>query len=205
MKKQEFKVVMLPTEKASIIHLWNNGIKETIETCELEYSNTRNTQHLYIISNDEIKEGDWFINELHQLFQCNGQIKPSIYSDGKIVATTDFSLRYNTNDLMRGEVQGKYPTGIFNIPTSFIQAYIKVYNEGNPITGVCLEMEEYRFTYETGTKYSASIKTRLDNTVIVHTAKLYTRDELIKHITDCVANITIGRYKSVPLWIEENL
>lgn len=51
-------------------------------------------QHLYILSDEEIKEGDWFISELNQIWQHNGKIQPSIKAK-KIIATTDESLIYN--------------------------------------------------------------------------------------------------------------
>ena len=50
---------ILPTDKPSRLHLWTDEKGTRLELCELVYSHTRNTQHLYITSDEEIKEGDY--------------------------------------------------------------------------------------------------------------------------------------------------
>lgn len=66
------------------------------------------------------------------------------------------------------------------ISDDFIKAYIKAYNDGKPITEVQLEVEEllpYNLTKEELTEEAADrlvefkIKTRGDNTVIIHPVK----------------------------------
>jgi len=52
---------LLPTDKPSRLHLWTEINGSKLELCELEYSHTRNTQHIYITSDEEIKEGDWVV------------------------------------------------------------------------------------------------------------------------------------------------
>jgi hypothetical protein len=52
-------IYILPTNKPSKLHLWTDEIGTRLELCELEYSHTRNTQHIYITNDEEIKEGDW--------------------------------------------------------------------------------------------------------------------------------------------------
>jgi len=49
----------MPTDKPSKLHLWTDENGTRLETCELKYSNTRNTQYIYITSDEEIKKGDW--------------------------------------------------------------------------------------------------------------------------------------------------
>jgi hypothetical protein len=49
---------VLPTDKPSRLHLWTDENGTRLETCELEYSHTRNTQHIYITSEEEIRVGD---------------------------------------------------------------------------------------------------------------------------------------------------
>lgn len=162
--KKTFKVVMLTTEKAGRISLSNDG--------EYLYPDDRakNNQHLYIISDDEIKEGDWYIDDTNL-------VRQSITSDKdywnrrkdykKIVATTD-KLIFNNQGLQQYLPQ---------LPESFIQAYIKAYNEDKPITEVDLLCEEV------GNKeYDGIPQTRPDNTVIVHQSKMYSRDEVEKLI-----------------------
>jgi hypothetical protein len=50
---------ILPTDKPSRLHLWTDEKGTRLELCELEYSHTRNTQHIYITSDEKIKEGDY--------------------------------------------------------------------------------------------------------------------------------------------------
>ena len=56
--KKTFNVVMLPTEKASNLYIFGNnklGYDKTI----VSSSKNCNDQHLYIISDDKIKEGKY--------------------------------------------------------------------------------------------------------------------------------------------------
>jgi len=53
-------VKLLPTDKPSKLHLWTDENGSRLELCELEYSHTRNTQHIYITNDEEIKERDWY-------------------------------------------------------------------------------------------------------------------------------------------------
>ena len=99
------------------------------------------TQHLYITSNEEIKESDLFYNTFddkiqkctkHQLH--DGKFaKLRVYVEGgdynesickKIIATTDTSL------------------GLPQPSQQFIEKYIEEYNKGNIITEVLVEVEE---------------------------------------------------------------
>ena len=52
---------ILPTDKPSRLHLWTDEKGTRLELCELVYSHTRNTQHIYITNDEEIKEEDCFI------------------------------------------------------------------------------------------------------------------------------------------------
>jgi hypothetical protein len=86
-------------------------------------------QHLYIISDREIKEGDWCIRD-NRVFRV---IRPEGYRDGKkIEATTDYLIMP-----INREEDGNVPC----IPESFIQSYIKNYNLDTPIKEAYLEIE----------------------------------------------------------------
>ena len=50
---------VLPTDKPSRLHLWTDENGSKLALCDLEFSNTRNTQNIYITSDEEIKVGDW--------------------------------------------------------------------------------------------------------------------------------------------------
>lgn len=221
-------VVMLPTEikatEGDIILTPTHSQKLIVfehQRC------TEFNQHLYITSNEEIKEGDWFLwqDEGHDfplIMQCNGftnntHIKVNSnnywgYRDwnkdfirGKIIASTDKSLIWSN-----GNKGGLVPW----IPKSFILAFIKAYNEGKPITEVQVEYEVMDSGGINSELEPIRIKTRPDNSIIIHQSKLYTRDEVIGLIKDALSevdtsNLEIGNSVEFPTiddkWIEENL
>lgn len=196
--KKTHKVVMLPCEdKQGSLHISNGD------------------QHLYIISDDEIKEGDWYYTpETKQVY--NQSNHETSLPCRKIVATTD-------NSLEEEPILG-YERPLSQIPESFIQAYIKAYNEGKHITEVDLEMSDVMDskTEDYGTSYSNRrliIKTRPDNTVIIHQSKMYSRDEVKKLLGKVVADsnnpkytiqdrgdiFTMDRIFPLDKWIQDNL
>ncbi len=184
--KEKFKLVMLPTEKASKIHLCSYQNELRLGNNQTS-APTLKSQHLYFTSDDKIKEGDRFIY-YGKLKQCKYIIGSdedySVYCDKdiqyfsfdckKIVATTDTSLKiFITKDDLGDDVTCCLP----QIPESFIQTYIKLFNEGKRITEVELEMEQlccqtgkpcgYPCNGEENCKKSLYIKTNPDNTVII--------------------------------------
>lgn len=204
--KKTHKVVMLPTEKAE---LGFNNKGELVTGDTILWSNdAHKAQHLYIISDDEIKKGDWFINEQYFLeekvelaiWQHNGKIIPNS-NPKKIVATTDKSLTISKDGF-----EGK--NWLLNqIHESFINTFIKNYNNGTPITKVNLEMELIPNPNYTGSGDNIilgyKIKTRPDNTVIIHQSKTYSRSnikDLLKRFSNDYNILT-----SVDQWIKENL
>ena len=273
---EKCKVVMLPTnEKAKIgsFALYHNlyknrewflDIVHRIEMQEYLKIWTRNGllsegndakvkakyQHIYILSDDEIKEGDWFIREdkLYNEFKTSLTSKVTIFirlypnldlseqwrevyiSDcKKVIATTNTSLKLTKHipwikELeSRYDVEKGYPKEI-ELPQpskSFIEAYVKAYNEGNPITEVMVEYEE---DYYTDPKYSyleqdnpstkiQKLKIAKDNTITIRKIKdSYSRAEvtelLKKYEKDTLYYGRDGYYNSIDIakeWIEENL
>jgi hypothetical protein len=201
-KKENYFVVMLTTNKESDIWESKHGRLHYQEANFNDPDECKN-QHLYIISNEEIKEGDWCINtNKDTILQINNITSSTQGLEywKKIIATTDPSLN------------------LPQLPESFIQAYIKAYNEGNPITEIALEMEEGLHKGEEIDKsYPKEFiealntpKTREDNTVIVHQSKTYSREErdndIIKalQLYDSRVNQTYSVEK-LKKWIEENL
>lgn len=82
---------VIPTDKPSRLHLWSDENGTRLETCELEYSHTRNTQNIYITSDEEIKEGDWCLSKLNELVL----FKSKNFNYKKIILTTDQDLIKN--------------------------------------------------------------------------------------------------------------
>jgi hypothetical protein len=201
--KKTVKVVMLSTEKAIYA---GNDIFWYYTNQKVLYKDGFQ-QHLYLISDDEIKEGDWYYSpETKQVY--NQSNHETSLPCRKIIATTDTSLFYDKP--FRSNYGGSKATMLPQIPESFIQAYIKAYNEGKPITEVAVEviLEEYL----QGTRqenHKILIKTRSDNTIIIHQAKMYTRDEVANLIRKMYYETT-GKSTGHPdgacsRWIENNL
>lgn len=144
------QVIMLPTEQkvnGMDIIILNNQFN----VLGLGYgSNLKNVQHLYIISDDEIKEDDWCINICDNIVE---QCKTTEYHNPpcinntvrgyhkKIIATTDISLillgEFNTTNGKVGYPQYKLPQP----SQQFIEKYIESYNKGEVITDVLVEYE----------------------------------------------------------------
>ncbi|MDB4343465.1 hypothetical protein OAA15_00430 [bacterium] len=197
------KVVIIPTDKASCIH--RNKVKtdsgyeyrltyhETPSKCKNDGLLSGN-QHLYITSDDEIKEGDWWINfdtnTIHNgnLFELANRAP----SCKKIIATTDPEL----NVIYTNEEPPTNPVAHFNynvpqIPQSLIESYCK-----NPVDKVLVEYESINLTGDfTPNKILPSgswvfrPKLTSNNEIIIELG-LYTPKKLytIEDIKRCVEN-----------------
>lgn len=190
------KVVILDTKQVN-----NNGqlfFKES--TKELVYSETSisngsdspnyKAKHLYILSNDEIKEGDWFYSKLsNQIFkekQIKGKHTNQNYQ--KIIATTDSSLK-----LLEEDVSGSNGDPIFKplpqIPQLFIEQFIDKYNTDQLIKEII-------------------VKVNLDNSINIRSLKdSYSRKEVIKLCLKAY-NITPNRETMLDdfkKWANENI
>lgn len=160
MTKRKAMVVMLPTNKRAGDHNAQNGnILYFNSRGRLLYTPTRAISEaliheLYFTSDEEIKEGDWFIWK-DGLYQASKNANSgSVWSDGfpgtvysytqeyckKVVATTNKELWKMKH--LGGTGSGYKNYGVPKIPNDFIEAYVKAYNKGTPITQVLLEYEE---------------------------------------------------------------
>lgn len=216
--KKTHKVVMLSTEKATglfiqTMNIWGDPV---YAKRRLEYTtndtlirnnhlisnrkaatnalNKYSFNHLYIVSNEPAVEGDWITNSI-QIAQVNCLTvnDPNKHLHEKVIASTDESLGYPV------------------IPPAFIEAYVKAYNNSSPITEVSLEYDCDHT--QMPNKVIDVIKTRADNTVIIHQAKNYTRDDVIKLTRDAWNAGTraekdsrkYGEYTPHSKWVEDNL
>ena len=137
-------------------------------------------QHLYLISDEEIKECDWYYYN-YNIFKCNSKQERDDCHRMKlkrVAATTDEYLHIKTGV---GATTIEELRDVPKIPESFIKAYIKAYNEDKIITEVDLEIEEYdECILNKGFDYKSKIKTREDGTVIIHQSKTYIKAEIIE-------------------------
>ena len=213
---QEAKVVMITTNKFTLTTLCKcirvngllmdalklNHLSKPLTEEELEDANHGKdvigidryfeAQHLYIISDDEIKE-----NNTHFYNPHSGQLHISgnhtdyiaINKNGckKIIATTDVSL------------------GLPQPSQQFIQKYVDEYNKGNIITNVLVEYNY--FLDDNGILPYWNLKVNpKDNTITIKKVKdSYTREEVENLIYSAMTDrcyTTVAEWKK---WIEENL
>ena len=146
-KFKKAKVVMLPTnEKANIYAARTGGLGFYNEP--KTYTVNNQGRHLYIISDDEIKEGDWFYN-IHS--KIVGRAAFNFGKDElakKIIATTDSSLGFSFK-VNHGVSTTTAFTPLPQPSQQFIQKFVEEYNKGNIITNVLVE---YQTDFKSETK-----------------------------------------------------
>jgi hypothetical protein len=194
---------MLSTNEKSNISLGDSGKGLIYHTHTKPEYDKRTYQHLYILSDDEIKEGDWYIKELfntlkYDWYKVVTERFPNDYK--KIIATTDKSL-----DLPQPS-------------QSFIEKYVEEYNKGNVIAEVLVEYETATNQVPNGTTIDWLKVNPKDNTITIKKVKdswsreetvtlcLKMQHDYIKYKESChygpnMREITDWTDK----WIEENL
>jgi hypothetical protein len=153
--KQKYPIIYLPTSDAShlIYRYKDDNLVFSKSMFKTAFDKPR---HLYILSDEEIKEGEWFYskisNKILQYTKTTTPIKGS--NDIKVIATTDKSLTKGTN-WEKADVQGHWICSnceewteikslsckckpIPQIPTQLIKAYVEqemdyVYLEVNEV------------------------------------------------------------------------
>lgn len=145
MKKFEKRqLVMLPTNyfKYVVLSLFDNKLHIG------DVASTAIPQHLYILSDEPIKEGDWVMGGLNDIIQ---QWQSNFTANWKkIIFTTDSSLRKNEYSKFRSCCKSKEDCQCFLPQPSqeFIKYFIEQYNLGNIITEVQVEYEDFLDIYD---------------------------------------------------------
>lgn len=167
---KQHPVVMFPTnEKASVLFLSHLTNKLGFEIKERTRSNRLQNQHLYILSDEEIKEGDWCINPITKLpFQVkvierNRLVYPE--NSKKIIATTDKLEISNNFEYTQLLPSDDFKFYLPQIPQSFIEYFVTEYNKGNIITEVMVEYEEIVGDEPFRTHLGFKLKINPDNTI----------------------------------------
>jgi hypothetical protein len=200
------KVVMLSTnEKASLLLGTSKGGLLIKSNRGVSNSTHLKNQHLYLLSDDEIKEGDWFLEKGLRI-----SIFPNYLTDTneckKIIATTDKNLMWLDKSEKNPElarINGLWKC-LPQPSESFIQKFIYAYNNGDPITEV---MVEYNHLQSSGGLNEEWLKVNSsDNTITIRKMKdSWTREEVINL---CREAINYGKDYNGNLsekWIEYNL
>lgn len=185
-------VRMLPTEKATSHISMRNSNSGGLSLGTLNFTNDLNkidksnnnwtSQHLYFISDRDIKEGDYFLSDYGSfvLRNCEGgysEYPSSLKDNKKIEATSDPSMNISL------------------IPQSFVEKFVESQGE---IKEVVIEMDSLDII--------DFMKTPKDGTVIIHKIKdSWTREEVIELIKRNTERLTNQWLSNDIEWIEQNL
>ena len=223
-------VVMLPTNKKAVKQgqLVIGAGHYLFASRESDNIGNLDAQELYITSDEEIKKGDWYIDDTND-------VRQSVTSDDiywksrtdykKIIATTDKSIAIEYDVLsirQRRGLTNNYPIERVIIPVpskGFIAKFIERYNAGKPITEVMVEYEESccDIKVQGGVnspdcchKHAVRLKVDSNNCITIKAVKeSWTREE----VSTIIHNICGTMYKAntlyaphnVQKWIDQNL
>jgi len=205
--KKSAQVVMLPTNEKAPTHDYLFLYKPSNRLVKNGF-----VQHLYFLSDEEIKEGDWFVGF------ADGSIKPFVKqadestveinnwqlnkkghsSNKKIIATTDNTVKFPE----------RFPSFVTlpQIPQSFIEKFVEEYNKSNVITEVMVEYEWNK----TGRKirkldvFDHILKINPDNTINISMPKDSWSREEVTTLLYSLNRDKEGNFDCTK-WIEENL
>lgn len=176
------KAILLASNQDSELFIGDLS-KQLHYNFSIEKGNSVN-QHLYITSEDEIKEGDYglhlnnkdIIQFTKVLFK---ECDLNLYK--KIIATTNTSLKVGKN-YGSIEIDNKIIDCNDYLPQpsqQFIEKYIEEYNKGNIISGVLVEYDcDHN---QMSNKVIDILKVNQDNTINIKTAKdSFSREDMIK-------------------------
>lgn len=186
--KKKVECILLDTEQKNGVI--NKHLGADYKTSWLSPAKSGN-QHLYFTSDEKIKDGDYGINlntgsifkvlsQDDEAYNCEfitggHNISQCIYKNfgsaipKKIVATTNPELTKKSFVICA------------RIDDHFVEAYIKAYNAGKPITEVMLEYVKKRIGDEHDEFFFDTVKLRFGGTVIISLIieKMYTRAEFL--------------------------
>ena len=104
---------VLPTDKPSRLYLTKEGFYFLLPNIK---GNDVKFQHMYITSDEEIKEGDWFINSSNQVAKCNKELE--------IYLTTNFT-KINKHKIILATDQDLINDGVQAIQDDFLEWFVK--------------------------------------------------------------------------------
>lgn len=176
-------------KRMSVILLESKRINLLGDICKFDYGLNISskedtgypTHNLYIVSDEEIKEGDYaiYLTE-NKVFKIQEITDKGVLAQRwkKIIATTDTNLW-----LQGAKSASKGPIyNIAKIPESFIFLYIKAYNEEKQIKEVSVEYERTFACHDSAldARYWDKLKLTSQGEIIIHLVeeRLYTIEEM---------------------------
>ena len=189
MSFKKTKVVMLPTNEKANLKLGQNGL---LVNNTLDYDTHFTNQHLYFLSDDEIKEGDWFYLDDANIVAQYTTVKP-LNQAKKIIASTD-----------RLEIPYQFDKwSIIPRPSkSFIEKYVREHYSGVPIINVLVEYNHLLST--TGLNEEWLKVNDSDNTITIRKIKDSWTTQEVFNLLQQFNNDKPGVFDCTK-WIEENL
>jgi len=209
--KKEARVHMLATEDPSCIafHKLKDEEPGLFYSDKPSVEEAFDNQHLYITTDDEIKEGDWYLwkgAEQKNIHQCKISVENDLnklnveykYLAEKIIATTDTKLTKTKSSKDKKGFTEYEMRRLFEIPQSFIEEYCKaggidkILVEYKVITNTYDNMVDLMCPhsvaeYEQTTSSTLELKTDTNNCIIIHPVeeKMYSRDTFDKMLKEC--------------------
>jgi hypothetical protein len=179
--------------------------------------------HLYIVTEEEIKEGDWFLQDNRALKHCGNSVSMiACFKDQfgkihtyhsviryKIIATTDPKLKVKVDP--KNGYDFRKDVKLLPQPS---QSFIKEYCDKGEIEEVEIEVEQPSFHIDSDIDeedYNPKIKVNPDNTINIKPIKdSWTREEVSNKLYECLGffahkhDIFIDG-RDITKWIKENL
>lgn len=182
--KKKLRLVLIQSTKE------HKGIYQNVKSNKLTlyqdyFSLDKNwyPQHLYAISDEKPKIGDYVYNSVLNILEKFTE-NNNDFLRHKVIITTNESLKTEDECKIRsGKMVEYYPTEkqlpIFT--NDFLDTYIKKYNDGKIIKEIEVEYKSMSIGFD-GTDELNYLKVNPDNTVDVSLVgdKLYTKEEVIK-------------------------
>lgn len=200
------QVIMLPTKNNGTIDTYDSG-KICLTNEKTDWSWKKDFNELYIVSDDEIKEGDWCYDKLNDnIYQATKIVIHNLKSLEyelylkKIIASTDTALTIVDKHMFNSYSNNHLPQP----SQQFIEKYIESYNKNEVITDVLVD-------YKTNILYPMIENNNLilkvnpkDNTITIKKLKnSWNREEVFALIT--TFNNAKVDAPNVLEWIENNL
>jgi len=181
-------------------------------------------QHLYITSDEEIKEGDWFVTDdrdrkdqnngipVYSLYKCT-----SIFNKWIGIENNDF-VGYNPDWSKKIIASTDTNLHLAEMTYPFVKSFIEAYNNHTPIMKVMVEYEEIHSddisNFMLGNPSEKLVLKLTDNTINIKSIKdSWTREE-VKRLMMRTAIHVVQSYKrntffpggdGLEKWINENL
>lgn len=212
------KVVMLPTEKASkiILNLKTKSLSYGREISEEFVRYGEELQHLYILSDEEIKEGQWRLNletnsfiKVYYYDAIDCKLNPKKFK--KIIATTDPELKIDIQRDAFVETNCPLPR-----PSD---AFLKAYCEKGGISEILVEYEYFENdtsecigmdSEPNGIPFNGfTLKVAPDNTITIKPVKdSWNKEEMSQVVKKALYDLAYSvkhHNGEVDKWIEQNL